>query len=165
MFDTVFGVPTHALVVHAVVVFVPLAALAGLIIALWPAARERYGMLTVIVTTIALFAIPVATESGEHLEEKLPTESSLVETHTEMGEQLLPFVALLWLGVVAVVGLRWWARRNGQTGSGGAVRIVSVIAAVIVVLAAIGSSVQVVRIGHSGAKAVWNGVGSSSSGS
>jgi len=34
----VFGLPTHVLVVHAVVVLVPLAVLGAVVIAVWPAA-------------------------------------------------------------------------------------------------------------------------------
>ena len=44
--DTVFGLPTHAIVVHATVVFLPLAALAVLLHAFWPAARRRLGGVT-----------------------------------------------------------------------------------------------------------------------
>jgi hypothetical protein len=39
-FLTIFGLPAHPFVVHAVVVLVPLSALAGLVVAVWPAARE-----------------------------------------------------------------------------------------------------------------------------
>lgn len=35
MFSTIFGLPTHPLVVHAVVVLVPLAALSALVVAVW----------------------------------------------------------------------------------------------------------------------------------
>jgi glyceraldehyde-3-phosphate dehydrogenase/erythrose-4-phosphate dehydrogenase len=37
----VFGLPTHALLVHAVVVLVPLAVLGAVVVAVWPAARRR----------------------------------------------------------------------------------------------------------------------------
>ncbi len=36
MFDTVFGLPTHPLIVHAVVVFVPLTALAAIALTVVP---------------------------------------------------------------------------------------------------------------------------------
>ena len=39
--ETVFGLPTHAIVVHATVVLLPLAALVVLLHAFWPAARRR----------------------------------------------------------------------------------------------------------------------------
>jgi hypothetical protein len=41
--DTLFGVPSHPLVVHAAVVLVPLAAIGTIVIALWPTARQRIG--------------------------------------------------------------------------------------------------------------------------
>ena len=43
----ILGLPLHPLVVHAVVILVPLAALGGIVISAWTAARKRYGWLTV----------------------------------------------------------------------------------------------------------------------
>ena len=51
---TVFGVPTHPLTVHAAVVLVPLAVIAVVVAALWPAARRRYGPVVLILATLAL---------------------------------------------------------------------------------------------------------------
>ena len=62
---TIFGVPTHPLAVHAAVVLVPLAAIAVVIAALWPAVRRRYGPVVLILATLALVSVPVAKESGE----------------------------------------------------------------------------------------------------
>ena len=54
----VFGLPSHVLVVHAVVVLVPLAVLGAVAVALWPAARRRCGWLGVGVTVVATACIP-----------------------------------------------------------------------------------------------------------
>ncbi len=65
--STIMGLPTHPLVVHAVVVLVPLAVLAGLLIAVWPAARARYTPHALVLTTVALISVPLAMHSGDQL--------------------------------------------------------------------------------------------------
>lgn len=156
MFFTVFGLPAHPLVVHAVVVLVPLAAALGLVVAVWPAARERYAPLALAVATLALFSIPLATSTGESLESHVQ-RSAFVEKHTEMADGLLPFVALLWLALAAMVAAR--VLRNSRNV--GWARHLAGGAAIVVVAGAVASGVQVARIGDSGARAAWHGVGSS----
>jgi hypothetical protein len=162
MFSSIFGVPTHPLVVHAVVVFVPLAALAGLAVALWPAARARYAPWALAIATVAGVSVPIATHTGELLRSQLGS-TPLIRAHAELGDQLLPFVALLWLALAAFVGIDLLGRRRGVRP--GWFKVVGVAASVVAVLAAVGSGVQVVRIGDSGAKAVWHGVATTSHGS
>jgi hypothetical protein len=154
MFSTIFGLPAHPLVVHAVVVLVPLAALSGLVVAVWPAARARYAPLALAVATLALISVPIATHTGEQLESHV-RPSAFVERHTEMADGLLPFMGLLWLGLVALIV----ARRM----SAGWSRYLAGVAAVVAVAGAIASGVQVARIGDSGARAAWHGVATSGS--
>ena len=68
MFDLINGLPVHPLVVHAVVVLLPLATLGTLAIAVRPAWRRAYGPLVVACAAVATVLIPVATSSGEALE-------------------------------------------------------------------------------------------------
>ncbi len=75
MFDTVFGLPTHALVVHAVVVLVPVAAIGGVLVALLPRLRQRFGPLVAVLAVAAIPAVFVATQSGERLERRLNASS------------------------------------------------------------------------------------------
>ena len=103
---TVFGVPTHPLTVHAAVVLVPLAAIAVVVAALWPAARRRYGPVVLILATLALVSVPVAKESGESLARRLPG-TPLIQQHIAMADGLLPWAAGLWIAAVAVVVLPW----------------------------------------------------------
>ena len=51
--ETIGGIPLHPLVVHAVVVLIPLAALGVIAIALVPKWRSRFGILVVAVTAFA----------------------------------------------------------------------------------------------------------------
>lgn len=103
----------------------------------------------------------------------LSTETALVEQHEELGEQLLPWsAALALLGVVLMVLHRRGQQSLTTTGSapagdssaaeraagraGRAAGLATVVVTACLVASAVGSTVQVSRIGHSGAKAVWS---------
>jgi hypothetical protein len=154
MFSTIFGLPAHPLVVHAVVVLVPLAALSGLVVAVWPAARARYAPLTLGIATLALISVPLATHTGEQLEQHVQP-SALVERHTAMADGLLPFMALLWLALAVLAGAR-------RLGTGRGTKYLVAGAAVVAVAGATASGIQVARIGDSGARAAWHSVTTSS---
>lgn len=150
MFDLINGLPVHPLVVHAVVVLLPLAILGAIAIAVRPEWRTKYGVLVVAVAAVATALIPVATSSGEALEERVGNPGE----HAELGDQLiwfsLPLLALL-------VALVWLGRRPG-TGR----RLMQGVAVATVVVA-LAAGVQVYRVGDSGARAAWGDqVGSAS---
>ena len=63
--------PLHVLIVHAVVVFIPLAALLTVLSAVWPAARRRLGIVTPIVALLALILVPFAANAGEWLQARV----------------------------------------------------------------------------------------------
>ena len=166
--STLFGLPTHAMIVHAAVVLIPLAALAVLLHAFWPAARRRLGAGTPILAGIALILTPLATSSGDNLEHMVG-ENALVEKHAELADGLLPWVLGLF-----VVGLGLWlldrrrARAGARTAPAGAdgpgarrtgePRWLPVVAGVLAVVAVVGTVQQVVRAGHAGAEATWSDV-------
>jgi hypothetical protein len=149
------GVPLHPLVVHAVVVLVPLAAVMVLLAAVSRRFRRWSAFATPLVATAALVSVPLATSSGESLEERV-SETALLERHTEMGEQLTPWV----IGLAVVAWVLWWLGRravagtaNGRHQRGG---LLTGLVALVALVAVAGSSIQVYRIGHSGARSVWN---------
>jgi hypothetical protein len=149
------GLPLHVLIVHAVVVLVPLSVLGALVVALWPAARRRFGWLVVGLTAVATVCIPIATSSGEDLRDRLvPTD--LIRAHAELGDELLVFVAFQLVFTTALVWFTWRQGRQAPeaTGKLPAKPIVIGLAALTVVLGVV-SAVQVVRIGDSGARAAW----------
>jgi hypothetical protein len=159
--DTFFGIPAHPLIVHAVVVLVPLAALGAIAVVFSPWVRAHVGWLVAATAVLDVLLGPLATGSGEALEERVD-ETALVERHTEMGEQLLPWVIVLAVSVVAFMVLAHLAaRRSAETAApvwaGRAARIAVVV---VTVVAASGALVQVARIGHSGAKASWSSTSS-----
>ena len=159
--ETVFGLPTHAIVVHATVVFLPLASFAVLLHAFWPEARRRLGIVTPLLAGLALALVPAATQSGESLEHAVG-ETPLVERHAELADGMLPWAIALFVVAVALWLLD--RRRPGAAaGDAGRARWVPIVVGVLAVVAALGTVQQVVRVGHAGAQATWNGVVSSSS--
>ncbi|HZL02534.1 MAG TPA: DUF2231 domain-containing protein [Cellulomonas sp.] len=160
MFDTIAGLPLHPLVVHATEVIVPAAALVLLLAVLWPRFRRWARYLPLGLSIIAVVLVPLSTESGEALEHRVGG-NDLIETHSQLAEGLLP-----WLVALAVVALALvlWHRKDSWSLSYRNLTWIPVALAVAGVLAATGTTVQAVRVGHSGATAVWSGdVASSSS--
>ncbi len=164
---TIFGLPAHPLIVHATVVMVPLAAFAVLLHAFWPRARARLGLVTVLASALAVLLVPLSTSSGEQLEKEVG-RSALVERHAELADGLLPWV----IGLLVVAVLLWLRDRRdaGKTtpvvssGPGRTVTdalLVPVVIGLLAVVAFVGTTQQVVRIGHSGAKSAWGDVSSS----
>jgi len=159
MFDTVFGLPTHPLIVHAVVVFVPLTALAAMALTAIPRWRTRYGVLAALAALTSIGSVFVAQESGERLEDRvLSTEDApfeLVLAHTALGEDLLPWVLVLSIPLLVLIGLAFWASRRAMDRpswvnlAGWGIGAISIVGAVV-------SLIYVIRIGHSGSEAVWS---------
>lgn len=150
------GLPAHPLLVHAVVVLIPLAALMVVVGSVWPAARRRLGILTPIVALVALIFVPLAKEAGEALERQVP-ESAVLERHTELGDQLLPWA----IGLFVVAAGQWlWFRlreRRGERRSApGRSRVLTLVIAVVAIVVSVGTTVSVVQVGDSGARAVWS---------
>jgi len=156
--DTVNGLPLHPLVVHAVVVLLPLAALGVVALAVRPSWRGRYGGLVVLITALATAAIPLATSSGESLEHRVGDPGE----HAELGDTLLWFALPLLIAAVALV---WLHRRDTRPGgSRRTPRGLAVVVAVLAVVVAVANLVQVYRVGDSGAKAVWGNTPAASAG-
>ena len=70
---TMFGLPAHALLVHAMVVFAPLTALLEILCAIWPAARRRLVWLTLAFAVATLVLTPLTTSAGEWLYDQQPS--------------------------------------------------------------------------------------------
>ena len=182
----IFGLPAHVLLIHAVVVLVPLAALMLVASAVWPAARARLGVLTPIVALIALVLVPITTHAGEYLEDHLGFTNAAIRRHAELGDTLLPWAIALFVVAAAVwvLGRRFelsWnpggSRSSEHAGSAESLGFsdssvlterpatktvvpvwVTAIVAVASIAVAVGTVITIYRIGDSGAHAVWNGV-------
>jgi uncharacterized membrane protein len=158
MFTQFNGLPVHPLVVHAVVVLLPAAVLGTIAIAVRPAWRRRYGTLVVGVTAVATALIPVATSSGEALEHRVGDPGK----HAALGDQLIWFAVPLLLLVAALVVLGTRADRTATDGEKSRPRSLGRTVAVLAVVAALATGVQVYRVGDSGARAAWGNDGPTS---
>lgn len=172
--DLLGGVPAHPLFVHLPVVLVPLAAL-GLLAAL-VVPRWRHWALPVALAFAAIGTVGtyLAKESGESLEHRVEDtrgESDLLEEHTEMGDTLLPWVAVFAALLAGATVLDARGRRGaGAAEEGGAARSdLARLATPVLAVALIGGGLatwKVYEVGHSGARAAWQDTtGASSSGS
>ena len=155
MFDTFNGLPLHPLVVHGVVVLLPLAMLGTIAIAVRPRWRHRFGLLVLGLAAAGTLFIPIATSSGEALEEHVGDPGE----HAELGDQLIWFALPMLVLVAVLVFLDRRGRTNGQWPAPGEPSprsgLITVIA-VLAVVASVGVGVQVYRVGDSGARAVWS---------
>jgi uncharacterized membrane protein len=150
--------------VHAVVVLVPFAVLATIIIAGWPAARARFGWLAVGITGAATVSVPIATNSGALLRHRLPG-NALIAQHATLGDEMVLLIVPLFVVVTALMYLHHVRTRAERAQGPGAktsarparwVRATAITLSMLTIVLAVGSAVQVVRIGDSGARAAWS---------
>jgi hypothetical protein len=146
------GLPLHPLVVHAVVIFVPLSALGAIAISVSVWVRRRYGWLTSAFALIATGSTLVAQQAGEALYSSFPRPTAEMTTHMELGGGLLPWVVVLFVGALAVTVLQFLIDR-GRTAPG--FRVATWVGMALSGVGAVGATVQVIRVGHSGSVAVW----------
>jgi uncharacterized membrane protein len=148
------GVPLHPLVVHAVVVLGPLAALTGLAYAAVPRWRWLLRWPLVALAVVTAVATVVATQAGQALLDLRPELEPLVEEHEEYGE-LLRNVAL---GYVLVSAVAAWALGGVSalaSGRGARETRFGIPVAVVLAAASVGLLVVLFLAGDSGARAVW----------
>jgi hypothetical protein len=155
VFDTIFGLPAHPLVVHATVVIVPSASLAVGLAALWPRFRAWAGWLPLLLSVMGVILVPVSTSSGESLEENVQ-DTALLEKHVQLGEGLLVWAIIMAVGAAALFVIQGRERKHGEGSRSAFPRAVVVGAIVVALVGVVGTTVQVARIGHSGAKAAWS---------
>ena len=146
MFETIFGLPTHPLVVHAAVVLVPLAAIGAIIMAFAPKFSVRFGPAVVVIAAIGVVASILSRQSGE----SLALLRGVSADHQSSGS-LMPLFALALFAVALAL---WLIDRRG-----GRRRVLGTqILAVVVVAVAVLSTGWTIRTGHTGAQMVWQGI-------
>jgi hypothetical protein len=167
------GSPTHALIVHAVVVLLPLSVIASLGLVCVPASRRAFALATVVIAFIGCVAIPLSFLSGSALRRRV-APSLLIDHHVALAHQLLVVAAVFGLSLAGFVVVDLMGRvGRGELNQVEAavlarrpalverlsrrnvVRARQVTASVLVVMSVL-TAVAVVRVGDSGAKAVWH---------
>ncbi|MFF4128062.1 DUF2231 domain-containing protein [Microbispora rosea] len=153
MFDQVLGLPAHALIVHAAVIFVPLLAALSIAYAVLPRLRHKLDWALVATAVVALGAAFAAKESGEALEARMfqGRPSPAIEVHSGFADVLVPVTALLTVASLLMV----WLTRARRAPEGGRSRAVALVVSAVAVILAVVVGYYVVRTGHTGATAVW----------
>jgi hypothetical protein len=147
--NSFYGLPLHPLIVHATVVMIPLAALTVLLSVLSSRFRTWAGPLPVGLSLIGVILVPLSTSTGETLKDHVP-HTALLEKHTHMADGLLPWM----IGLLVISAASYWIHRRTKSGTSVAKPLVAAVT-VLALAAVVGTTVQVARIGHSGAKAAW----------
>ena len=146
--DTIFGLPTHVLIVHATVVLLPIAVIGAVVLVLRRSVIHRLGWITVLVAGVGTAAAWVSRGSGEQLASRV----GYPQPHVDYGDDLpihasvfFVLVLVYWLVARGIPGNRprpWWV----------------IALAVAVLLGALGLLVSTVVTGHSGAEATWGAI-------
>jgi drug/metabolite transporter (DMT)-like permease len=145
LFDTVGGLPVHALVVHAVVVLVPIGALGAILIVLRRSLSRRYASLVVIALAIGAGGAVVAKQSGEQLAKLVAPPP----THVDLGS-VMPLIAI---GLFLIVMVFWLFDRGIPMNRPRPTWLK--VFGVVVILAALFATFWVVQVGHTGSEGVW----------
>lgn len=147
MFDTIFGLPVHVLVNHAVVLGIPVAALITAAVTARASWRERWVGWVVLLNAAMLVTTFVTRQSGSELYNRIEQfgVADAERDHRQLGLFLIwPMLLLLVLSVLV-----WVAVRQASSS------MVSVALTVATVVAAGVAIYYVIRTGDSGARAVW----------
>lgn len=163
MFDVIFGLPVHILVLHAYVVLGPIAALAAIAYAVRPSWRPVLKWPVVVLAVVAGVSAFVTKESGERLASRLVPDLGTVARrgsadpqvqaildHSELGD-LAGAVGILFM-LVVLAAVLWALRSRGGKQPHG---VLPVSAAVLVIVVSLGLLGSVVYAGHTGASAAW----------
>ena len=147
---TLFGLPAHALLNHAIVVLAPLLALLVIVCGLWPAARRRLVWFNLALAVAVVVLTPLTVSAGEWLYDQNSEHSAILETHEERGQWAIYFaIGLLVVAVVQANQHRIEARSTEPK------KVLAVIVALVAIIVGVWSTVGVVLIGDAGARAVW----------
>ncbi len=147
---TLFGLPAHPLLVHVPVVLIPLAFI-GACGMFWAPWRARFGWATAVILVVAGIFTQLAIGSGQALRHSLE-ETALMKAHIRIAEDIRPWLLLFF---IALVTFLWLERRRKAAGP---VSMRSPLLAGTLVVAIVFGAISVYwiqRIGHTGAKAVW----------
>jgi cytochrome b involved in lipid metabolism len=144
--DLITGLPVHPLVIHAVVVLVPLAAIGALLVIFIPKFRVTYSPLVLIAVVLGTITAFMATQSGEALSERV----GLPKSHATHGERL-SYAVLAF----AILFTLWFVLERTKWVKGAIANPLNTVLKVLIPIIAVLSIVLTVLAGHSGAEASW----------
>ena len=100
MFDSINGVPLHALIVHVAIVLIPLSAIGAILIAARPKALRLFGAATVIGAAVGAVATVISKTSGQNLSQRV----GWPQEHVDYGN-IFPIAALGFLFLLTIFWL------------------------------------------------------------
>ena len=139
------GLPLHPLVIHAAVIFGPLAALAAILYAVIPSWRDRLRVPMVVLAVVAGGSVVAAYLTGTNFLDSKPELKQLAQVQTHEDRAWITLWVTLAFTVVAIAAGFLHERR-------GALRVG---VQSLLVVAALATLVSVVLTGDAGARAVW----------
>jgi hypothetical protein len=148
MLDTIAGIPSHPLFVHAPVVLIPLVGLASMALAFRPDWRTTLGWWPAVAAGVCLISTLLAVGSGNAFDERL---EGLVDTerHESLALTTLALVTVFFGATVAQRLLR---------NSDGRLRLVAQAVTLLVVVSAGMAMWWTFLTGEEGARITWSGV-------
>ena len=148
MLDTISGIPSHPLFVHAPVVLIPLVGLASIALAFRPRWRAILGWWPALTAGVCLVVTFLAVGSGNELDERL---AGLVNTdrHESLALTTLTLVAVFFAATVAQRLLI-----NAQ----GRLRLIERAVTFLVVVSAGMAMWWMFLTGEEGARITWSGI-------
>lgn len=151
---TLWGLPAHALLVHAIVVLAPMTALLEILCGFWPAARRRLVWLVVALAGTTTVLTPLTTEAGEWLYDQRAQVSPVLQEHAERAGWMIYFSVALLMVALALAVLHVLESRSDAPRKAAAAAV-----AIVALVVGVSSIVTVVRIGHTGSQSVWGDAG------
>lgn len=145
MLDTVGGLPAHPLLVHAPLVLIPLVSVSAVVMVASARFSRRFGAAVAVLSALAVVSAAAAKLSGEAWGEQI----GFPQPHAELADPL-PVIVLLQALLVTVL---WLLDRGRPTNRTRPLPVWLVSALVLVV--SVVAVYWTVRVGHSGAEAVW----------
>ncbi|MFI0421967.1 DUF2231 domain-containing protein [Spongiactinospora sp. 9N601] len=150
MFEQLFGLPAHPLIIHAAVVLAPLAALLSAAYALVTAWRPRLGWAVVALSIAAPASVFAARQSGLALKDHLFPDGVPGPMAATIGDHEGFATPLLWtttgLGLAGLLMVLAGPRLG---------KVPAAALSGVTVLLALAAGFYVIRAGHTGAIAVW----------
>lgn len=161
VFDEFLGVPAHPLAIHAPLVLVPIAAIVAVVFAVRADWRRRVGWFAPATVFVLVAMLYVAKESGEAANNMEPSiVFGDIDRHQELANTTF-VLSIVWL--VLTVALAVWDRmgatRSRALSAGVAAsnsEWVGVALSVVTAIAAVVTTIWLLRTGHAGSESRWD---------
>jgi uncharacterized membrane protein len=158
MFDQIFGLPAHPLIIHFAVVLTPLLVAAAIVYALLPRWRSLTAWAVVLLCLAAPAAVFAARQSGESLKQARfgSADGQLgarISAHESFATPLL--LSVLGLAVASLALVYATTPGRGTVTSDRFGRPATLVLSALTVVLALAAGYFCFRAGDSGARAVW----------